>query len=90
MSISLQEKRVWASKIMYEGDEDNFNVSNFDYDHEISVIVLCLILGHDFCLSLRNVNNGHRFRGLMPFLVIMGHPFMLSQPKMSEQVPPNF
>lgn len=62
---------------MYEGDENNFDVSNFDYDHEISVIVLSLMLGHDFCLSPRTVNNGRRFRGLTSFLVIIGHAFML-------------
>lgn len=62
---------------MYEGDENNFDVSNFDYDHEISAIVLSLMLGHDFCLSPRTVNNGRRFRGLTSFLVIIGHAFML-------------
>ena len=77
-------------KIMYEGDENNFDVFNFDYDHEISAIILCLILGLDFYLSPRNVNNGCRFCGLMPFLVIMGHTFMLPQLKMFEQVPPKF
>ncbi|KAJ8429703.1 LOW QUALITY PROTEIN: hypothetical protein Cgig2_004878 [Carnegiea gigantea] len=35
------------------------------------------------------MNNGRRFCKLKPFLVIMGHAFMLPQPKISEQ-PPKF
>ena len=58
--------------------------------HEILFIVLCLILGHDFCISPCNMNNGRCFLVLKPFPVIMGHAFMLPHPKISEQVPPNF
>ena len=86
----LKEKRVWASKNMHEGGDKNFDVSDFDYNHEISVIVLCLRLGHDFYLSPRTMNNGPCFHGLKTFLVFMGHAFMLPQPKMSKQVPTNF